>query len=267
MIVLLLTCGVSHANAPASLDRGYNHMYNLEFPAALAEFHNYQQQNFADPVGYVSEASCHLFSELNRLGVLEARLFADDKNFEKRHKLEPDPATRAEFDKALQRAEMHAQQLLAKDPNNKDALFAMALSNGLKADYAALIEKRNMASLGFTRDAGDYAEKLIKVDPAYYDGYLASGLGKYIIGSMAAPVRWMLRLGGIKGDKDGGRNELKLTAEKGHYLKPFARLLLAVGFLRDKDKQSARELLVGLRNDFPQNPLFGKEIARIDGGE
>jgi hypothetical protein len=55
-------------------------MYNLEFPAALTEFHNYQEQNFNDPVGYVSEASCHLFSELNRLGVLEARLFADDKN-------------------------------------------------------------------------------------------------------------------------------------------------------------------------------------------
>lgn len=242
-------------------------MYNLEFAAALTEFRNYQQQNFSDPVGYVSEASCELFSELNRLGVLEARLFSDDKNFEKRQKLEPDPQIRAEFDKALERAEMHAQQALAKDPNNKDALFAMALSNGLKADYAALIEKKNMASLGYTRDAGDYADKLIQVDPTYYDGYLASGLGRYIIGSMAAPIRWMLRLGGIKGDKERGRYELRLTAEKGRYLKPFARLLLAVGFLRDKDKQSARELLVGLRNDFPQNPLFGKEIARIDGGE
>jgi tetratricopeptide (TPR) repeat protein len=263
----LTLCATASANTAASLDRGYGHMYNLEFPAALSEFRNYQQQNFADPVGYVSEASCHLFSELSRLGVLEARLFSDDKNFEKRQKLEPDPHIRAEFDKALERAELHAQQALAKDPNNKDALFAMALSNGLKADYSALIEKKNMASLGYTRDAGDYADKLIKIDPSYYDGYLASGLGKYIIGSMAAPVRWMLRLGGIKGDKEGGRKELRLTAEKGRYLKPFARLLLAVGFLRDKDKQSARELLVGLRNDFPQNPLFGKEIARIDGGE
>jgi len=242
-------------------------MYNLEFPAALSEFRSYQEQNFADPVGYVSEASCHLFSELNRLGVLETRLFSSDKNFDKREKLDPDPTIRAEFDKSLERAELHAQQALARDPNNKDALFAMALSNGLKADYTALIEKKNMASLGYTRDAGDYAEKLISVDPTYYDGYLASGLGKYIIGSMAAPLRWMLRLGGIKGDKEGGRRELRLTAEKGRYLKPFARLLLAVGFLRDKDKQSARELLVGLRNDFPQNPLFGKEIARIDGGE
>ena len=242
-------------------------MYNLEFPAALGEFRNYQEQNYADPVGYVSEASCHLFSELNRLGVLEARLFEDDKNFEKRKKLEPDPQIRAEFDKALERAETHAQQALAKNPNDKDALFAMALSNGLKADYAALIEKRNMASLGYTKDAGEYADKLIKTDPTYYDGYLASGLGKYIIGSMAEPIRWMLRIGGFKADKDAGRNELKLTAEKGRYLKPFARLLLAVGFLRDKDKQSARELLVSLQRDFPQNPLFGKEIARIDGGE
>ena len=99
-------------------------MYNLEFPAALGEFRSYQEQNFADPVGYVSEASCLLFSELNRLGVLESKLFSDDKSFDKRKKLEPDPQIRAEFDKALERAEMHAQQALAKDPNNKDALFA-----------------------------------------------------------------------------------------------------------------------------------------------
>ena len=33
------------------------------------------------------------------------------------------------------------QTLLAKNPKDRDALFAMTLSSGLRADYAALIEK------------------------------------------------------------------------------------------------------------------------------
>jgi len=201
---------------------------------------------------------------LNRLGVLETKLFEDDSNFDSRKKLTPDPAVKEKFENALRRAEMHAHDALAKDPNDKDALFSMALSNGLRADYAALIEKRNMASLGFTKDASTYAQKLLTNDPQYYDGYIASGLGKYIIGSMSAPIRWILRIGGYNGDKEQGRKELAITAEKGRFLKPFAKLLLAVGFLRDKDKKSARELLVTLKDEYPANPLFAKEIARID---
>jgi hypothetical protein len=34
--------------------------------------------------------------------------------------------------------------------------------------------------------------------------------------------------------------------------------------VRDKDKARAREILVSLRTDFPQNPLFTLEIARLD---
>ena len=52
-----------------------------------------------------------------------------------------------------------------------------------------------------------------------------------------------------------------------NYFRDSAYRPILNGFLRDKYKQSARELLVGLRNDFPQNPMFGKEIARIDGGD
>src|SRR5262249_43340590 len=94
--------------------------------------------------------------------------------------------------------------------------------------------------------------------------YLATGIGKYIIGSMAAPVRWFLRMGGFSADKKVGLDELKLTAEKGQYFGPFARILLAIAYVRDKDKSKAREVLSGLRDEFPHNPLFAREIARLD---
>ena len=121
-----------------------------------------------------------------------------------------------------------------------------------------------MASLGYTREATRWADKLLALAPDYYDAYLATGIGKYIIGSMVAPVRWILRLGGYAGNKQAGISELKLAAQRGHYLAPFAQLLLAIAYLREKDSTRARQLLVGLQEQFPANTLFPREIARLD---
>jgi hypothetical protein len=140
----------------------------------------------------------------------------------------------------------------------------MSLAAGLRSDYFALIEKRNMASLHSADLARAWGEKLLAADPTYYDAYLASGTGKYIVGSLVAPVRWMLRLDGISGDKTEGIKELTLTAKNGHYLAPLARILLAIAYLREKRPQDARQLLSLLQTDFPRNPLFPKAIAKID---
>jgi hypothetical protein len=83
---------------------------------------------------------------------------------------------------------------------------------------------------------------------------------------MAAPVRWMLRLGGLPGDKQAGIADLQLTAERGHYLAPFARILLAIAYVREKDRPRALRLLMGLRTQFPGNPLYAREIARLQAG-
>ena len=250
---------------PPSLDRGYHLLYSLHFPDAQQEFERWQQQYPRDPMGPVSEAAGLLFSEFNRLGVLESQFYLKDSDFDKRPRLQPDAATKVRFDADLARAEDLSRNLLAQDPNHKDALFVMALCSGLRADYAAMVEKRNLASLGYIKQGQQYADKLLALDPGYYDAYLALGMSKYIIGSQSAPVRWLLRLGGYGGDKKEGINDLRRTADHGHYLAPFARLLLAIAYLRDKDKPGARALLAGLQHDFPDNPLFGKEINRLDG--
>jgi|SRR5437868_11919694 hypothetical protein len=251
----------------APLDSGFRLLYNLDFPHAQQQFSSWEQQNRDNPMGPTCEAAGLLFSEFERLGILEAQFYENDSKFEARKKLSPDPEVRKRFDAAIARAETLAQTRLVKDANDEDALFAMTLTSGLKADYAALIEKRNMASLHLTKEATAWSQRLLAVHPQCYDAHLAAGVSKYIIGSMAAPVRWILRLGGVSGDKQAGISELQLTADKGHYLAPFARILLAIAYVRDKDKPRARQVLASLREEFPENPLFGREIARLDEGK
>lgn len=251
-------------SAAPSLDRGYADAYNLDFTGAQREFAAWERGHPGQALGPVSEAAGLLFSELNRLGVLETRLFDDDKRFENRAKLNPDPEVKKQFDAALGRAEEQAQATIKTKPNDADSLFALTMVYGLRADYTALIDKKNLASLSYTKQADQWAHQLLAQQPTYYDGYLATGISKYIIGSVVAPVRWLLRLGGYSGDKSEGMKELELTAEHGRYLAPFARMLLAVAYLREHKTPEARSLLAGLRDEFPANPLFPREIARLD---
>jgi tetratricopeptide (TPR) repeat protein len=263
------TLGLAFADAlpgAVSLELGYRRMYSLDFESAQRIFSVWQERQPEDPLGPVSEAASLLFSELDRLGILEAQFFVKDSRFLRRQDLRPDPSIRARFDAALVRAESLARDRLSRNPRDTDALFALALASGLRADYTSLVENRNLAALAPTRQAARWAEELLAVDPGYADAYLATGLGKYIIGSTFAPVRWLLRLSGYAGDKSEGIRELQLAAEGGRYLAPFARLLLAIAYLREGDPSRARGMLEKLHDEFPENPLFAREIARIAAG-
>lgn len=269
----LLLCGGAALSARAlavnlpladGLDSGYRQMYQLDFQGALGVFGEWQRAHPEDPLGPASEAAGTLFAELNRLGILEAQFFVEDESFLGRKGLRPDPDARDRFDAALRRSEALARARIAADPRDTDALFALTLDSGLQADYLSLIENRNVAALGPTRRATEWAQKLLAVAPDYGDAYLATGLSKYLIGSSSAPVRWILSLSGFSADKRQGIRELEWTAQSGRYLAPFARLLLAVAYLRDHDGPRARRMLEQLRDEFPQNPLYAREIARID---
>jgi hypothetical protein len=248
---------------PSLLDAGYGDMYDLRFDAAHKAFEEWQQQHPEDPFGYTSDAAAYLFSEFDRLGVLQSKFFLNDGNFTGHERLTPDPGAKQAFDGELARSQQLADSRLGRAPDDSDALFAKVLDLGLRADYLALIEKKNVASLRYIKTGGGLAEKLLRLDPSRYDAYLAVGIENYLLSLNPAPVRWILRMYGMGTDKSYGIEELRLTAEKGHYLLPYARLLLAVAALRDGKRSEAAALLRGLAKEFPDNPLFAVELARL----
>src|SRR5438445_1584290 len=116
-----------------TLDDGFHLLYNLDFADAHQVFLSWQQGHPDDPMGPACEAAGLLFSEFNRLGVLEAQFYEDDQAFQARKKLRPDPAVRDRFNASLTLAEARAKARLVKDPRDSDALFAMTLASGLRS--------------------------------------------------------------------------------------------------------------------------------------
>ena len=265
---LLLAADPSTQVSPTPLDSGYRQMYDLQFDAAHRSFETWIAQHPDDPLGPVSNAAAFLFGEFDRLHILQSEFFLDNGASLNHTRPEPDPRIKARFEKELDRSQAAADRTLAHDPNNQNAQFATLLRLGLHADYLALIEKKYLASLTEIKAGRGLAEKMIAANPHFGDAYLAIGVENYLLSLKPAPLRLFLRVGGAETDKDRGIQNLSLTAQSGHYLVPYARVLLAVAALRDKIWRAPRSSSADSPSNSPTIPSTpGNSRAFTEGSE
>jgi hypothetical protein len=247
------------------LASGFRLLYELKFDEARQGFAKWEEEHPAQPLGFALEAASALFEEFYRKGVLTSEFFLDDKRLLGGIKDKPDAGLEQQFVAAAQRAETLARGRLEKRPNDADALFALTLVAGMHADDLFLIQKRQLESVRHLREADRSARRLLAIAPEADDAYVALGAANYIIGCLPGYKRTMLWLDGVHGDKALGMQQLERAAssEHAHYLRPYARLMLALAALREKKPDVTRQQLRALVAEFPENPLFAKELAKV----
>jgi hypothetical protein len=156
-----------------------------------------------------------------------------------------------------------AEHRLAASPRDADALLALTLTDGMSADFEALIKKRQMKSLGYIRRAEKEAAELLEVEPDNGDAYVAIGAANYIIGCLPGYKRFVLWFGGIHGDRLDGMRQLEVAVARGLYLQPLAKTLLALAAQREHQPERARVLFTDLTREFPGNPVFAHELSLL----
>ena len=247
------------------LDAGFRLLYEIKFDQAREVFAKWQQQRPTEPLGPALEAASDLFEEFYLKGVLTSEFFLDDDRMLGGIKDKPDPELERQFASAVQRAQKLARARMAQQPKDPDALFALTLIGGMQADDFFLIQKRQLDSMRSLRETERNARILLAVAPDTDDAYLALGVANYVIGCLPVYKRAVLWMGGVHGDKTLGMQQVARAAasENARYLRPFARLMLALAALREKDPDLARLQLQALTLEFPENPLFAKELAKV----
>jgi predicted Zn-dependent protease len=141
--------------------------------------------------------------------------------------------------------------------------MALCMATGIETDYSILIEKRYFRSFSLSKEAQGYARTLLSLNPPAYDAYLTLGSVEYTVGSMNWFFRLFVRFDQIEGNKQKGIENLQKVAQGGRYYRPFAKVLLAVIYLRENQPQKSLQYLQELAKEFPQNPLAQSQIARI----
>ncbi len=245
------------------LDACFRLMYELKFETARSQIDDYQKTSPSDALGAVAEAASFLFEQFNHKGVLTSKFFLDDDRLLGGIEGTPDARLSAAFLDAIQRGRRLALASLDVNPQDPEALLALTLTYGMQADFQAVIERRQMASLSLIRRAEDVARDLLKVQPDNGDAYVALGMANYIIGSMPGYKRFFLRLGGIKGSRERGVEQLQVAATRGHYLKPLAKAILALAAERENQPERARRLFSDSNREFPDNAVFARELALL----
>ena len=270
-LAILLTVGVvltlrpvtGMASQAPDTDEGFRLLYELQFKQARTRFLAWQQTHPEDELGYAWLAASYLFEELYEQGVLTSEFFLDDERLLGGIRGRPDTQRGSAFRAAVMRAEELARRRLRTNSTDSDALFTLTITTGMLADYTGLVERRQLESLKLTREAERYAETLLTVKPNAVDAYVTLGAANYIIGSLPAHKRFFLWLGGIHGDRLRGVMQLQMAAMEGHYLRPFAKILLALVARRENEPELALKLLEELNGEFPGNPLFRRELALL----
>jgi tetratricopeptide (TPR) repeat protein len=245
------------------LNDGYHALYNLDFPTAHGHFQHWIAAHPDDCLGPASDAAAYLFTEFDLLGVLDIELFADDDRFTSRKRPDVNPTLKQGFQDRIAQAERLADTALQRNPNDANAFYCKAVTSGMQADWASLIDRHEYGAFKYSETASKYAKQALAINPTLYDANLAVGIENYMLSLKAAPIRWILGLTGAGTNKAEGVRLLKLTAEQGHYLAPFARLMLAVGELRDGRTQQGKAILIALSEEFPKNTLYQRQIARL----
>ncbi|MGA9142264.1 MAG: hypothetical protein WB007_00745 [Candidatus Acidiferrales bacterium] len=260
----VLLCMPVFATDSLAIDEALQHLYSFDFPGAHRALNSSIAEHPQDPLPYAFRASAYLFYELDRLGILESEFLTDDDKIKDKKELDPDPAIRSRFMKALDDAQARAGAVLKVKPNDLNALFAMSVAQGVATDYMALVEKRQISSLSTAKRSNNYAQRLLRLDPKFYDAYLTSGFSEYMIGSLPFFIRWFVHFDNVSGSKEKGRQQLELVAREGHYFRAFAKILLGICDLREKNPEGAQRLLAELAREYPTNPLFRKELAKLN---
>jgi hypothetical protein len=271
LIILLFITGTTlfaavpfSANAPRNeaLVSAVNDLYEANFEVSRQALTEYSALHPQDPLPYSMKAASYLFSELERAGALKGNFLSDDKNVQ-RGAYKPDKLAAAGLEDAVKLTRKYARLRLLAEPEERNALLAMCIVTGVQRDYLALVEHKLRESYSFIRESNVYSKRLLRADPTAYDAYLTKGFTEYLVASLPFYLRWMMSLDEVTGTREQGLSDLQIAAQSGEYLKPFAQLLLAMFYLREKKDDKTEELLAQLTEQYPANKTFRSEYDKL----
>ncbi len=225
------------------IQKGVDHIYNLEFEKADQEFDAVVALRPGHPVGYFFRAMTQWWRILGN--------FSDESKDDRFHDL---------LDVVINKCDERL------DKNSKDitALFFKGGAVGFRGRLRANRGKW----LAAAKDgivALPIVQKAYELDPNNYDVLLGIGIYNYYaeIVPKDYPFVKPFMLFFPKGDKKKGMEQLKLSAQNSKYARTEAAyFLLQSYFLYEKDYFQAITIAQSLHARYPRNPLFHRYVGR-----
>jgi hypothetical protein len=145
-------------------------------------------------------------------------------------------------------------------------LLALAIVEGIKRDYLAMVSQKWTASLECARLAAAHARRLLREDPDAHDAYFVLAITEYMIHRIPSFVRPFTPIEGVRGDRKKAMSYCQSALEGGHYFQEFARRLLVDLYLDEGDRAHALREMKVLAKEFPLNAGIVKDYKKLAAG-
>jgi tetratricopeptide (TPR) repeat protein len=171
----------------------------------------------------------------------------------------PPPDTVAAFQGALEKAIGLARQRIAANPKDADAHYQLGAAAGLRASYTATVDGSVTGAFRAAREAYDEHEQVLSLDPRRKDAGLIVGTYRYIVATLALPLRMMAYVAGFGGNREKGLHLIEDAAGYQGENQTDARFALILLYNREKRYADALAQLATLRERYPRNRLVWLE--------
>ncbi len=261
-----------HTN-PLNLDpqvrEAYRYFYLLDYPAAVIRFERIHEAHPGDPYATAMLLNAVVFQELYREDLLDTTFYANDGFLTGKHATDEDPKKRDQIFALSDEAVHEADERVAKNPNDVDALFARGWVRSLRCTYVAMVERGFGAAFRLASKAKDDCAHVLQIDPHYVDAKLVVGVYEYVVGALPLPFKFLIGFMGITGSKSKGMEMLHDAAQRGPATNVEARTVIALFLRREGKYKEAIEVVRSLKQQYPRDYLFCLEEANLlkDAGE
>lgn len=260
LLILLALAAPASAARPSTLtpemDRlvlaGIDGIYRMDFDAADAAAREAMALNPDYPHAYLGAAATDFIRYIYGPPQTDDRLVQS-------------------FEKKTDVAIAVAQKWLKTHPGDPQALLVLGSGYGIRARLA--LERRQYLK-GYTNGSSSmkYIRASLKADPEMYDSDLGLGMFDYYVDTIPRFAGWLAKIM-LGGNRARGLKELRLAAEKGHFARVAAQLILVEIDTQDefgaRDPKDAVRLMAEIRRRYPDSSMLHSAhiVALYEAGE
>jgi hypothetical protein len=218
---------------------GIREIYAMDFDGAEAKFKEAERFQPDHPYGYYGDAI-----------VAWAKFVYVSQ--------QTDPVQRKKFEDGVETSIEKCTAWLKLHPNDAYVRLALGGTYGLRSRLS-VIERHWLRALWDGRTAIKQTRLAYQLDSTAYDALLGIGMYDYYADALPRFISAFNRMF-LGGSREKGIEALKIAAEKGKYVSTAAKLILVEIYTEDqwgaKDPGKALELILELRKEFPNSPIF-----------
>ena len=238
-------------------------LFDYDFDEALGHYARVSERFPEHPTGPYNLATTIWTRLAQRSNGMRGSTLRNDRFFSQQGRPETTPEEVAAFREQLEEAYRRAQALLERDPDDVEALYYLGATEALESGWAMIVDRAWLRAARTIRRGVRRHRRVQELDPGFRDAYAVPGAYEYGIAALPRPLRMLVFVFGMRGDREGGLRGVQITANEGRRARWGGLWTYALLMQREEREDEALAAVRRLQRQFPKNPDFALDEVSI----